>query len=873
MQRRQNRALQILLVGLVACGAIGAIGAIGASAVAAAASAPRIRVGSGAPLPRDARVTGTAAAASTTLHLTVALVPRSPSGLAAFATAVSTPGSPVFRDYLTVSRFAQRFGSPPAHVAAVQLALRAQGLAVGSVTANHLTIPVTGTASQVQRAFSVSLSQVRLPSGRIAYTNRQAPALPSRIAPYVQSVVGLSNVTPDQPAGLSRASRAASSSQLSLPAAQPRVSTGGPQPCTAAQALQPSGGLTADEVATAYQFSGLYGAGDLGTGQTVALFEQQPYDATDVATYQACYGTGASVTNVDVDGGPGPYVPPSLGGSGDGESALDIEQVIGLAPRANILVYQGPQTSTVDILSAIVSQDRAKVISSSYGVCEALTGGQTITAENTLLQEAAAQGQSFFISSGDSGSNMCFQADQSNASLSVIDPGGQPFATGVGGTTLFGGGTSFYTPGGPVVQGVWNDGFDGSRASATGGGISSFFTMPSYQSSAPAAVGVTNPNSSAQPCGRAGLCREVPDVSANADPATGYPIFSDGAWGITGGTSASAPLWAAFTALANASPACRGQSIGFANPSLYRVAGTSYANNFADITLPSPIFPGFFANNDALVTLPSTGGPNPENPNDLYPVTGGYDMATGLGSMIAPQLAASLCAIRAPVFTVTVANPGTQKTVLRTRVTLRVHASDSGAAALSYSATGLPAGLSINASTGVIAGIPTAARISRVTVGASDGFTNSASTRFTWTILGRPASSHASLGGLAQGRPKLAFTIGAGANAPALKSLVLSLPGGLSFAKSSRSLARGVAIKGANGRKVKFKLSLKRGKLTVALGSAAKRAAVTISAPAIVVSSGLAARVARGKIKQLSFALKAVDTSHKSSGLTLKLKT
>jgi subtilase family serine protease len=862
-----NRAWPVLWAGLLACGALGF------SSAPAAASAARIRVGSRAPLPRDARVTGTTATA-TALHMTVALEPQNPAGLAAFATAVSTPGSPGFRDYLTVSSFARRFGSPPAHIAAVESALRAQGLAVGSVTANHLTIPVTGTALQVERAFSVSLSQVRLASGRTAYTNRQAPALPARIAPYVQGVVGLSNVTPDQPAGLIRASRTAS--RLALPADRPHVATGGPQPCpsatAAAQANEAQGeiGYTADEVATAYQFSGLYGAGDLGAGQTVALFEQQPYDAADVAAYQTCYATGASIANVDVDGGPGPYVSPSAGGSGDGESALDIEQVIGLAPKANLLVYEGPQTSTVDILSAIVSQDRAKVISSSYGVCEALTGAATIKSENTLLQEAAAQGQSFFISSGDSGSNMCFQADHTNLSLSVIDPGGQPFATGVGGTTLFaitGGSAGVYTPGATPVQGVWNDGFDGSRASATGGGISSFFTMPAYQSGAAAAVGVTNPNSSAQPCGGTGLCREVPDVSADADPVTGYPIFSDGSWGVTGGTSAAAPLWAAFTALADASPACRGLSIGFANPSLYHLAGTSSANNLTDIARPSPIGPGFFANNDAL-----SQSSNADNPNDLYPVTGGYDMATGLGSMVAPQLAASLCAMRAPVFTVTVATPGTQRTALRRRASLRIHASDSGGAALSYGASGLPAGLSINAATGVIAGIPTAARTSTITIAASDGFTNRGSTRFTWTILAPPVASHASLGGLAQRDAKLAFRIGAGANAPALKTLVVSLPGGLSFAKSSRALAKGVGIKGANGRRLKFKLSLKRAKLTVTLANTAKQAAVVLFAPALGVSSGLAARVGRGKIKRLSLTLTALDTSHRSTGLTLKLK-
>jgi len=859
MSGNQKWAWHILLSGLVACAAIGC------GAAAAAASTARIRVGLTAPLPRDARVTGTIASA-TELHMTIALEPQDPAGLAAFATEVSTPGSPVFHAYLSVSQFAQRFGSPPAHIAAVESALRDQGLDVGAVTANDLTIPVTGTASQVEQAFSVSLAQVTLPSGRTAYANAQAPALPSTIAPYVQGVIGLNNVTPDQPAGLSRSS---GSSPLSAQASRPHIVTGGPQPCSdaAAVAVQSDGGLTADEVATAYQFSSLYGAKDLGAGQTVALFEQQPYDPPDIAEYQACYGTDVPISNIDIDGGPGPYVSPSLGGSGDGESALDIEQVIGLAPDADILVYEGPQTSTVDIMSAIVSQDRAKVISSSYGVCEALTGAAIINSENTLLQEAAAQGQSFFISSGDSGSNMCFQADQTNASLSVIDPGGQPFATGVGGTTLYGGGTSVYTPGGPAVQGVWNDGFVNSRASGSGGGISSSFAMPSYQSSAPAGLGVVNANSSAAPCGGQTFCREVPDVSADADPDTGYAVFSDGAWGITGGTSAAAPLWAAFTSLANASPACRGLSIGFANPSLYHIAGTSYASNFSDITGASPITGE--ANNDALFNDPDL----PSDPdNGLYPVATGYDMATGLGSMIAPQLAASLCGMRAPVFTVSVANPGAQKTALKGRVALHIHASDSGAAALSYGALGLPAGLSINASTGVISGTPTVARTSTVTVSAADGFSNSASTRFNWTILAPPAPSRASLRGLSNADAKLAFTIAAGANAPALKSLVVSLPSGLSFSRSSGSLARGIVIRGSNGKKLKFKPSLKRGKLTITLRSGAKKAAVTISPPAIGVSASLATKVRRGKIKQLSISLQALDTSHRSTGLTLKLK-
>jgi subtilase family serine protease len=859
---REKRALRVLLCVVSVCGVVGY------GAASAVAAAPRVRVGATAPLPRDALVTGSAPS-STALHMTVALEPQDPAGLASFATAVSTPGSPSFRDYLSVSQFAQRFGSTPAHIAAVGSALQAEGLNVGAVTPNDLTIPVTGTAAQVQQALSVSLAAVKLPSGRVAYTNEQAPALPASIAPYVQGVVGLSDVTPDQPAGLSRPS-GRSPLPLSRSQSRPQVPTnGGPQPCSAASALQSQGGLTADEIATAYQFSGLYGAGDLGQGQTVALFEQQPYDPKDIAAYQACYSTSVPISNVDVDGGPGPD---QSGTTDDGESALDIEQVIGLAPKVNILIYEGPQTSTVDIMSAIVSQDRAKVISSSYGVCESITGATVINAENTLLQEAAAQGQSFFISSGDSGSSMCFQADQNQRQLSVIDPGGQPFATGVGGTTLFSGtdqNPSFYQPGvagfNTPVQSVWNDGFDGTRASGSGGGISAFFAMPSYQSGAPISLGVLN-NASASPCGGQTFCREVPDVSADADPNTGYAVFSTTGgnppnWGVTGGTSAAAPLWAAFTVLANASGPCRNLSLGFVNPSLYHVAGTTYLNNFSDISQASPENSNE-PNNDAL-------GSN----NGLYPVGTGYDMATGLGSMIAPQLASSLCSLRAPVYTVSVANPGSAQSVVGQAVALQVHATDSGGAALGFSASGLPAGLSINPSNGVISGVPSVAGTSTVTVSAADGFTNAGSTAFSWRIVkpGKP-TSHGSLGGIAKGKAKLAFTVGAGSFAPAIKSVIVSLPSGLSFAKSSKSLAKGIVVKGANGKKVKVTLSVKRGKLTITLKTAVTKATITISAPAIGVSSSLAGKVHKGKVKNLSIGIKATDASHKTTALTLKLK-
>ena len=164
-----------------------------------AATSARTRIGAPAPVPPGTHTVGQTAS-STQLRLTVVLAPQ--AGLAAYATAVSTPGSPFDGRFLSVSQFARRFGATPAHVAAVTSTLRAAGLKVGRPSANQLMIPVSGSAAQVEQAFSVSLARVKLSSGRIAYTNEQAPALPSSIASDVQGVVGLSDVAQYEPAQL-----------------------------------------------------------------------------------------------------------------------------------------------------------------------------------------------------------------------------------------------------------------------------------------------------------------------------------------------------------------------------------------------------------------------------------------------------------------------------------------------------------------------------------------------------------------------------------------------------------------------------------------------------------------------------------------------
>jgi subtilase family serine protease len=576
---------------------IAAGAAVGAAVLALASSAlaSSSRVGVAPVLPTAARVVGPLPL-DTKVPVTVALRSRDPGGLAAYASAVSVPGSGLYRHYLTTAQFAQRFGAAPSSLAAVAASLRAHGLSPGAPTANGLSIPVTANAGQLARAFSIELESVALPS-RKAFANTAPPLLDANIASFVQGVLGLDSLQLDRPQGV-RDSNA-------FAGASPSVATGGPQPCAAASGH----GRTADEIASAYRFPYFYRAGDLGAGQTIALFQLESTTDSDVAQYQACYRTSTSYSYVSVDGGPT--------GTPQGEAVLDLEDVIGLAPKANVIVYQGPNggTGIYDTYSKIVSDNRAKVISTSWGSCELNRTSSMVSAQSTLFQEAATQGQSIFAASGDSGAQDCdtgFLLDPTTAW--VDDPGSQPFVTGVGGTTL-----SVLGP--PPVETVWNSGPQRSG----GGGISRLWAMPSYQSSAPGSLNVINGNSSGAPCSApaGSYCREVPDVAADADPATGYSIFLGGAWRAVGGTSAAAPTWAALTALVNGSGACGASPIGFANPVLYKAA--TYAGEFNDVTS---------GNNDADGT---TGG--------LYPAGPGYDMATGLGTPIGSRLAPALCAL------------------------------------------------------------------------------------------------------------------------------------------------------------------------------------------------------------------------------------
>ena len=849
-------------------------------------------------LPHGARVLGPASQTQH-LHLDVGLKVGDPAALQRFATAVSTPGSSQYGHYLTSRQFARRFGSPPARIRAVQRILRREGLRVASPTADHLLLRVTATVGQAERAFATPESRVRLRGGRIAFANTRIPTLPRAAQRDVVGVFGLDDTATPRPLDLATHVRHAKAPATAEPRSGPtpysrrHVATGGPQPCYPATAhgaydsTSGTQGYTADEIASAYGLSSYYQAGDEGAGQTIALTEYEGYDPTDIAAYAGCYQVTPLVTPVTIDGAPDPT-------QATGEAALDIEQIIGLAPKANILVYQtAANFPDLDVLDAIVSQDRAQVISNSYGLCEPYllqTDGPLLQMENAILQEAATHGQSFFTASGDAGAEDCYEqgSSQPDYELAVDDPAGQPYATAVGGTSmgsLVSGHFPLPTNGSYPGEFVWNDGLHtvGStgntkvQASASGGGTSNYWPMPAWQSNAAPSLGLVNSESDTL-CGGQ-YCREVPDVAADADYNSGYVVYFDRMWEVNGGTSASAPLWAAFALLANASPACRGLSLGFLSPALYQVAGSAYATNFHDVSAGSPFTTGPDPSNNPFYATRQT-----IDSGDLYTVGPNYDMTTGLGSMVGNVLGPSLCATRAPVYSVTVASPGNQVTTVGSPVQLAISGSDSGRAGLAFSASGLPAGLTMNAA-GVITGVPTTLQTTTVTVSAADGYNNGGSTQFSWSIAAPPAppatpKAHkvgrakvraVRIFGLTKRRPKLTFAVVGVKRGPALKSLQLTLPRGMNFARGARSLKHGVVLTGGRKR-LAFRTEVRHKALIITLRTAARKFAVRIERPTFFISPTAAAAITRHLLRKLTFKLAVTDVRGTTVRRTITLR-
>lgn len=403
------------------------------------------------------------------------------------------------------------------------------GLRVVEISAPRRSIVLSGTAQQFGEAFQVQLKQFEHPRTRSAFRGRAGPLyVPESLSKILAAVLGLDD----------------------RPQATPRfrpVRPGAKATLT----------FTPRQIAKVYDFpTGLNGSGEciglieLGGGENMA----------DLDSYFQSIGvTAPKIVIVPVDGGSNaPTGDPS---GPDGEVMLDIEMAGGIAPGATIALYFAPNTDRgfTDAVTTAVndSQNKPSVISISWGSAESEWTAQAMQSLNQAFEDASTLGVTVCCAAGDNGSS-----DGVSDNLAHVDfPASSPYALGCGGTTI----VSIVS--GTVKETVWNELSVGGGA--TGGGVSDFFPLPSWQQSADVPP-------SANPSG--GVGRGVPDVSGDADPTTGYSVRVDGTNTILGGTSAVAPLWAGLIALINQK---LGRSVGYLNPQLYT---KSVNADFHDVT-------------------------------------------------------------------------------------------------------------------------------------------------------------------------------------------------------------------------------------------------------------------------------------------------
>lgn len=504
----------------------------------------------------------TAISGAATATVTVALKLRDTDALQALLESTYTPGSADFHKFLTPEEFSARFGPAPETIAQVTQKFTAAGLQVARSGASHLK--VTGSLAAIQAAFGVTLHSYQVAATATTPGYRfQAPAGKPQIAPEiaasVQAVFGLDTrprFSPHLRHAVQRQSGGASA---------------GAAPRSDAPATTDAPGLwTVVDFAQYYDVTPLYAQGLSGRHQTVGIVTLASFTQSDAYEYWHALHLPVHhdrIREIEVDGGSGP---PS-DDSGSIETSIDVEQSGGIAPAAKVLVYEAPNTEQgfIDDFAAAIEDNLADTISVSWGEWEYLdlispvtdpTTGATdsfVQALDNLFIQAALQGQSMFAASGDSGAydaNDDFPVPTSSKILSVDSPASQRYVTAAGGTTLAGPqtyaitSTEDYTVTIPTEQAWGWDyliefckllGYDpiscGIYPAGSGGGVSSYIPRPSYQQGIPGIINspthqtlieFTPPPPQfivALPGNFPG--RNVPDVSFNADPQTGYIVY------------------------------------------------------------------------------------------------------------------------------------------------------------------------------------------------------------------------------------------------------------------------------------------------------------------------------------------------------------
>ena len=545
----------------------------------------------------DTRAAGNVPA-SERLTIQLWLQPRT-AAATRFAQAVSTPGSSQFRRYLSPDAYAARFAATPADASTVESWLRARGFTAVSTDPERAYVRATASAATINQAFDVRLklykSSAAVNAGAYALRSNDRPiSLPTTLARMVLGVTGLDNAAPADPphspgTSVGTAVDAAASSSSSLSSAPCSVYYGQHQQ----RGLPKYFGRTSFPTQvcgySARQLRAAYGAdmANTGKGQTIALVELAPPDPDDLLTLQdyakvsglpapsgkrfaeLSVGSHCGDTSVGRE-------QPSATAAADIEEQMDVEAAYAMAPDANELVVAGASCGGSDpVTQSYLDADQAVLDGSGHHPLASIASnswesdpeGQPASVtdiEHAYLLQAAAEGVGMYFASGDNSG--------------VNAPADDPFAIAVGGTTLGIGKT-----GNRLFETGWSTGLlapqkgkwvNEGELGAAAGGPSVTWKQPGYQRAiVPAAL--------SRVPGLSGQYRSVPDISADADPATAMAV---GVLSVTpgqktlfylapgGGTSEATPLVAGMVAAAQ-----QGSKVpfGFLNPVLYKLAGTS----------------------------------------------------------------------------------------------------------------------------------------------------------------------------------------------------------------------------------------------------------------------------------------------------------
>ena len=547
--------------------------------------------------------------------------------------------SPNYHRWLTPDEFGEKFGPSQQDLDQVEAWLKRQGLSVGEVPKGRRWLEISGTAQQIEVAFRTSMERYRV-RGQVHLANSTDISIPAALSPVVRGVVSLHDFF-RQPL-ISRSYQVRRGSTGALTPVDPSFTTNTPN--GVAHYLAPG------DFAKIYNVTPLQQDGFDGTGQTIAVAARANVWLSDIELFRQIFNLPPNSPNVILNG-PDPLITnDSL------EAALDAEWAGAVAPGATVDLVVSASTTTsdgVDLSSTyIVDHNLAGVMSVSFAGCEQNIGPAANAFYNALWQQASAQGISVMVASGDNGAAGCDNPNDpsdvpAQGGLGVNGLGSTPFNTAVGGTEFDenDNDATFWTAAndqslgsvaGYIPERVWNESCDPTKnlqcpsgnykLFAGSGGVSQLYSKPTWQ------TGNNVPNDGK---------RDIPDVALTAASGhDGYLVCSIGSCQtsgtnltgatVVGGTSVSAPAFAAIVAIVDQ---MIGERQGLANPVLYQLAASQTndacdSNSFTDPTHPtSCLFYDTVAGDNSVPGL--TG----------FTAGAGYDLATGLGSVNALNLA------------------------------------------------------------------------------------------------------------------------------------------------------------------------------------------------------------------------------------------